>query len=134
MTIQTEEKIYGTGRRKCAIARVFVKPGNGNIEINSIPGELYLQKNKTIFEKINEPLNVLGLKNSYDLQITTHGGGIKCQADAIRLGLSRALCVERPENRAVLKSAGYLTRDARVKERKKYGLKKARKASQFSKR
>lgn len=132
--MQKEEKIYGTGRRKSAIARVFLKPGSGDIKINSIPGESYLQNNTTTIAKIKEPLNLLGLSDSYDLQINAHGGGIKCQADAICLGLSRALCVESPENRTVLKAAGYLTRDARVKERKKYGLKKARKASQFSKR
>jgi small subunit ribosomal protein S9 len=132
--MQKEEKTYGTGRRKRAIARVFVKPGSGDIKINSMSGGLYLQNNTTTLAKIKEPLVLLGLADAYDLQINAHGGGIKCQADAICLGLSRALCIESPGNRILLKSAGYLTRDARVKERKKYGLKKARKASQFSKR
>jgi small subunit ribosomal protein S9 len=96
--------------------------------------DLYLQFNPSILHGVKAPLEVLGLENDYDVLVNAHGGGVTGQAEAIRLGVARALCELAPENRGPLKAEGYLTRDPRAKERKKYGLKKARKAPQFSKR
>ena len=124
----------GTGRRKCSVAQVRLVPGSGNLIINGIPGESYLQFSPNYLRVSYAPLQVLGLLNQYDIHVNARGGGLTGQADAIRLGVARALCSINPENRTTLKSEGYLTRDPRVKERKKYGLKKARKAPQFSKR
>ena len=102
--------------------------------INGRPGDNYLQYNPTYLGVAKAPLEVLGLEAEYDILVSVKGGGITGQADAIRLGVARALCQLDPENRAPLKTEGYLTRDPRAKERKKYGLRKARKAPQFSKR
>jgi small subunit ribosomal protein S9 len=102
--------------------------------VNHKQGELYLQYNSQYINAAKVPLTTLGLENTYDIYVNTHGGGLKGQADAIKLGLARALCHMSDDNRASLKSEGFLTRDSRRKERKKYGLKKARKAPQFSKR
>lgn len=125
---------WGTGRRKTAIARVRLIPGEGKIVINGKPGDLYLQFNPTYISGVKAPLETLGLENEYDVMVNAHGGGVTGQADAIRLGVARALCELAPENRKPLKVEGYMTRDPRCKERKKYGLKKARKAPQYSKR
>lgn len=124
----------GTGRRKTSIARVQIIPGSGKLIINGLPGESYLQFSPNYLRISCAPLNVLGLSKEYDTYVKTEGGGLTGQADAIRLGLARALCSINPENRLMLKSEGLLRRDARVKERKKYGLRKARKAPQYSKR
>ncbi|NJK34813.1 MAG: 30S ribosomal protein S9 [Oscillatoriales cyanobacterium SM2_2_1] len=132
---QSNRAIYwGTGRRKTAVARVRVVPGTGNIVINGKPGDLYLQFNHTYISGVKAPLETLGLENEYDILANTFGGGVTGQAEAIRLGVARALCELSPENRKPLKVEGYLTRDPRCKERKKYGLRKARKAPQYSKR
>lgn len=134
-TDQSERVMYwGTGRRKSAIARVRLVPGTGQLIINKRPGEEYLQFNPGYLMSTKAPLEVLGLENDYDILVNVKGGGLTGQADAIRLGVARALCELAPENRKPLKVEGYLTRDPRAKERKKYGLKKARKAPQFSKR
>nr|YP_010338667.1 ribosomal protein S9 [Glaucosphaera vacuolata]UNJ18617.1 ribosomal protein S9 [Glaucosphaera vacuolata] len=125
---------YGTGRRKCAIARVYISSGTGNILINGEIAIQYLQYNSNYIKLITKPLQLLGLENTYDINIISKGGGLTGQASAIKLGIARALCVLDKNNRVILKSAGQLTRDSRVKERRKYGLKKARKAPQFSKR
>ena len=125
---------YGTGRRKSSIARVRLIPGSGKLIINKLPGESYLQFSPNYLRISFAPLKLLGLINEYDIYVQTEGGGLAGQADAIRLGIARALCIMNPENRYGLKSEGLLTRDSRVKERKKYGLKKARKAPQYSKR
>jgi small subunit ribosomal protein S9 len=125
---------YGIGRRKQAIAQVILKLGNGKLTINEKSGSVYLQNNLNYLKKINNPFLLLGIENTYDVNIKTHGGGLTGQTDAIMLGIARALTKLNLENRTILKPAGVLTRDARIKERKKYGLKKARKASQFSKR
>lgn len=125
---------FGTGHRKEAIARVRLVPGSGKAIINGIPGETYLQFSPNYLRISKAPLNSLGLETKYDMFVTASGGGLTGQTEAIRLGLSRALCKINPENRSALKFEGYLTRDARKVERKKYGLKKARKAPQFSKR
>lgn len=124
----------GTGRRKNAIARVRLVPGDGTITVNGKPGDLYLQYNAEYLAGAKAPLETLGLENEYDILVNAHGGGITGQADAIKLGVARALCELDPENRKPLKVEGYLTRDPRAKERRKYGLRKARKAPQFSKR
>lgn len=124
----------GTGRRKTSIARVRLIPGSGKLIINGIPGESYLQFSPNYLRISYGPLKILGLSKEYDIYVKTEGGGLTGQADAIRLGIARALCTINPENRIALKSEGFLTRDARVKERKKYGLRKARKAPQYSKR
>jgi len=124
----------GTGRRKSAVARVRLVPGNGQIRINGRPGEQYLQGNPAYLAVVKAPLETLGLEGEYDILVNAHGGGLTGQADAVRLGIARALCQLDPDNRKPLKVEGYLTRDPRAKERRKYGLKKARKAPQFSKR
>nr|CRF40178.1 Ribosomal protein S9 [Laurencia snackeyi] len=132
---QQNKVIYsGTGRRKTSIARVQIIPGSGKLIINGLPGESYLQFSPNYLRISCTPLNVLGLNKEYDIYVKAEGGGLTGQADAIRLGLARALCNINPENRLMLKSEGLLSRDARIKERKKYGLRKARKAPQYSKR
>ncbi len=126
-------KFYGTGRRKKSIARVYVMPGKGNITINkrSIDEYFGLETLKVI---VRQPLAALDAVEKFDVIVTVRGGGYTGQAGAIRHGIARALLQEDSENRATLKKLGYLTRDPRMKERKKYGLKAARRAPQFSKR
>jgi small subunit ribosomal protein S9 len=124
---------YGTGRRKCAIARVWLKPGEGKIVINGKDFKEYL--GRPVLEiLVRSPLVHLGLEAKYDVVCTAKGGGISGQAGAIRLGISRALVSIDEEFKKELKPEGYMTRDARVKERKKYGRKKARRGFQFVKR
>jgi small subunit ribosomal protein S9 len=124
---------YATGRRKCAIARVWVKPGEGNIIVNGKDYKAYL--GRPVLEiLVKSPLVHLGLDGKYDIVCTTKGGGISGQAGAIRLGISRALVTIDEEFKKELRAGGYMTRDARVKERKKYGRKKARRGFQFVKR
>ncbi len=133
--IEQDRVVYwGTGRRKCARARVRVVPGTGEVTINGKTAELYLQYNAGYIAAVKAPLETLGLETEYDLLIKAEGGGLTGQADAIRMGVARALCELDPENRKPLKVEGYLTRDPRAKERRKYGLRKARKAPQYSKR
>jgi len=122
-----------TGRRKEAIARVRIVPGTGQWRINSRSLEEYFP-NKVHQQLVNEPFRTLGLEGKYDVVARITGGGVTGQAGALRLGIARSLNEADAENRPALKKAGFLTRDARVKERKKYGLKKARKAPQYSKR
>ncbi len=124
---------YGTGRRKKSVARVFVSPGSGKITINKRDIDDYFGL-ETLKVIVRQPLEATGTIGKYDLYVTVKGGGFTGQAGAIRHGLSRALLQADDEYRAILKKAGYLTRDPRMKERKKYGLKAARRASQFSKR
>jgi small subunit ribosomal protein S9 len=109
-------------------------PGSGQLLINGKPGDLYLQFNPSYLSVAKAPLETLGLEAEYDILVNVRGGGLTGQADSIRLGVARALCQLDPENRKPLKVEGYLTRDPRAKERKKYGLHKARKAPQYSKR
>ena len=124
----------GLGRRKEAIARVRLTPGTGKITVNGRTLEDYFP-NKLHQQLITDPFKVLDLQGSYDVIARINGGGVAGQAGALRLGISRALNeIDRDNNRPALKKAGFLSRDARVIERKKAGLKKARKASQFSKR
>ncbi len=135
-TLSNKTKISysGTGRRKASIAQVRLIPGSGKLIINGLPGESYLQFSPNYLRISCLPLHILGLNKEYDVYVKAEGGGLTGQADAIRLGLARALCTINPEHRITLKAEGLLTRDARVKERKKYGLRKARKAPQYSKR
>jgi len=123
----------GTGRRKEAIARVRIAPGTGKWLINDRTLDEYFP-NKVHQQLISEPFVTLGADEAFDVVARISGGGVTGQAGALRLGIARALTLVDPESRPPLKKAGFLTRDARVKERKKYGLKKARKAPQYSKR
>lgn len=132
-TIFQKDKI-GLGKRKRAIARVFLVPGDGKVIINKVSGEKYLQYNTNYLNAILDPLEKLNLKNQFDIIAIVKGGGLTGQTDAIKLGVSRLLCKMESSNRLVLKPFGFLSRDSRIKERKKYGLRKARKASQYSKR
>ncbi len=135
MQIAEKRAVYiGTGRRKSSIARVRLIPGSGQLTINGRPGDHYLNFNPGYLALAKAPLETLGLESSYDIFVNAHGGGLTGQADSIRLGVARALCQLDGENRKPLKVEGYLTRDPRAKERKKYGLRKARKAPQYSKR
>lgn len=124
---------YGTGRRKSSVARVRVYPGTGKITINERDIDDYFGL-ETLKVIVRQPLELLGLTEKFDIVVRVQGGGVSGQAGAIRHGLSRALLEYDETLRPQLKKAGFLTRDPRMKERKKYGLKKARKASQFSKR
>lgn len=124
----------GLGKRKQAIARVFLVPGEGNLIINKIPGEKYLQYNETYLSAVFSPLEKLNLEKQFDIIAIVKGGGLTGQADAVKLGIARLLSKMDKENRIFLKPFGFLTRDSRIKERKKYGLRKARKAPQYSKR
>ena len=124
----------GIGKRKQSTARVFLIPGEGNILINKTPGEKYLQYNDTYLRTVWGPLQKLNLENQFDIVALVNGGGLTGQAQAIQLGVARLVCQIDKENRPILKPFGFLTRDARIKERKKYGLRKARKAPQYSKR
>ena len=124
----------GIGKRKKAIARVSIIPGNGNLLINHVSGEKYLQYNTTYLNTLWSPLKILKLEKQFDIIAILEGGGLTGQTQAIQLGLARLLCKMDNTNRPILKSYGFLTRDARIKERKKYGLCKARKAPQYSKR
>jgi small subunit ribosomal protein S9 len=134
MKIVFQKDKIGIGKRKRAIARVYLIPGNGNIIINKISGERYLQYNTNYLNNIWSPLEKLNLKKQFDIITIVKGGGLTGQADAIKLGVARLICKLDFENRIILKPFGFLSRDARIKERKKYGLRKARKASQYSKR
>ena len=125
---------YGTGRRKKSIARVYLVSGNGNITINKRPIDEYFGL-ETLKVIVRQPLVATETSEKFDVVVTVRGGGTTGQAGAIRHGIARALLqADSDEYRPVLKKAGYLTRDPRMKERKKYGLKKARRAPQFSKR
>jgi len=125
---------WGTGRRKTSVARVRLVPGSGTITINGRPGDNYLNYNPAYIAAVKAPLQTLGLTGEYDVLVNVRGGGLTGQADAIKQGAARALCELSADNRKPLKVEGHLSRDPRAKERRKYGLKKARKAPQFSKR
>ena len=125
--------IQSTGRRKRAIARVRIRPGTGVITINKRPLEDYFPSESQVVHA-TEPLRSVTVEESYDIDASIHGGGYSGQAGALRLGIARGLIELHPDERAGLKAEGMLTRDPRKKESKKYGLKKARKAPQYSKR
>ena len=125
---------YGLGRRKAATATARLYKGKGNITINDKPALEYLSGNKTYLAEINDPLALVSKQKDYDITILVKGGGLAGQVDAIKLAISKALTVEAADLRPVLKKAGFIKRDPREKERKKYGLRSARKKEQFSKR
>ncbi|MBD0409062.1 30S ribosomal protein S9 [Bacillus sp. 1021] len=124
---------YGTGRRKSSVARVRLVPGEGRIVVNNREISEHIPS-PALIEDIKQPLTLTETAGTYDVLVNVHGGGLSGQSGAIRHGIARALLEADPEYRATLKRAGLLTRDARMKERKKYGLKGARRAPQFSKR
>ncbi|MEW6191926.1 MAG: 30S ribosomal protein S9 [Bacillota bacterium] len=124
---------YGTGRRKNAIARVFLTPGEGQFLVNDRPFDAYFGR-KTLEVLVRQPFELTGMSGRFNVRARVSGGGISGQAGAVRLGIARALVQADPNLRPILKKAGFLTRDPRMKERRKYGLKKARRAPQFSKR
>ena len=130
---ETKPYFYGTGRRKDSVARLRVYQGTGKVTINDRDIDNYFGL-ETLKLIVRSPLVLLGLEGKYDVVVRVSGGGVSGQAGAIRHGLARALLQQNEENRSVLKKAGFLTRDPRMKERKKYGLKAARRAPQFSKR
>ena len=127
------EVIHKIGRRKTAVARIYLKEGSGVITVNKRNLTDYFNT-PTLQYKVKQPFALLGIEDTYDVKVNVYGGGITGQAEAIRLAISRSLCELDVENRAVLKPEGLLTRDPRMVERKKFGQKKARKRFQFSKR
>ncbi len=129
----TQQYYYGTGRRKTSTARVRLYPGEGAMVINGKPAAEYFSRDVDMVQAL-EPLRVTGTENQYMISVKVVGGGLTGQAGAIRHGIARALLAANPEFRPALKGAGLLTRDARAKERKKPGLKRARKAPQYTKR
>ena len=131
--LDKQGRAYATGKRKDAVARVWIKPGSGKIEVNGRPVEVYFAR-PVLRMILRQPLEVAGRATQYDLMVTVAGGGLSGQAGAVRHGLSRALTHFEPELRPALKREGFLTRDPRTVERKKYGKKKARRSFQFSKR
>ncbi len=126
-------RTYATGKRKDAVARVWLRPGIGTITVNKRPVENYFAR-PALRMIINQPAELVGRRTQYDVICTVKGGGLSGQAGALRHGISRALAAREPELRKMLKSGGFLTRDSRVVERKKYGKRKARRSFQFSKR
>ncbi len=131
--IDAQGRAYATGKRKDAVARVWIKPGSGKIVVNDRPVDVYFAR-PVLRMILRQPLQVASREDQYDIIATVAGGGLSGQAGAVRHGLSKALTYYEPELRAPLKKEGFLTRDPRVVERKKYGKKKARRSFQFSKR
>jgi small subunit ribosomal protein S9 len=131
--LDRQGRAYATGKRKDAVARVWIKPGTGKITINDRPLEIYFAR-PVLRMILKQPLGVAKRVDQYDLAVSVAGGGLSGQAGAVRHGLAKALTNFEPELRSLLKKEGFLTRDARVVERKKYGKKKARRSFQFSKR
>ena len=129
-----QKKNLGLGKRKQSVARVFLIPGEGNLLINQTSGDQYLQYNNTYLNTVWAPLEKLNLDKQFDIVALVKGGGLTSQTQSIQLAISRLLCKMDKGNRSILKPFSFLTRDARIKERKKYGLRKARKAPQYSKR
>ncbi|WP_078131299.1 30S ribosomal protein S9 [Leptospira kirschneri] len=128
------KEIWAVGRRKTSVARAKIKEGSGTITVNHKDIKDYLQNRKAIIEEAIRPLSLLNVQDKYDLNLNVTGGGITGQVGAIRHALARAICRIKPEFRPAVKKEGFLTRDPRMVERKKYGLHKARRGTQFSKR
>ncbi len=129
----TDNRTYATGKRKTAIARVWLKPGAGTIQVNGVACDAYFER-ETSRMVLRQGLELIEANDQFDIWATCQGGGKSAQAEAMRHGIARALCIFDPEKRGALKRAGFLTRDARKKERKKYGQPGARKRFQYSKR
>lgn len=130
----TKQYFYGLGRRKSASASVRIVPGKGTIEVNHVAAKEYFDGNKSMLAEITDPLALVSKQKDYDVTVLVHGGGLSGQVDAIKLGIAKALTAAHADLRPVLKKADLLKRDPREKERKKYGLRAARKREQFSKR
>ena len=130
----TTKYSYGLGRRKAATARARLYKGKGGITINNKVALDYLSGNKSLLAEVTDPLALVGKQKEFDVTILVSGGGLAGQVDAIKLAISKALTLDFPDLRPVLKKAGFIKRDPREKERKKYGLRSARKREQFSKR
>lgn len=130
----TTKYSYGLGRRKAATARARLYKGKGEITINNKVALDYLSDNKSLLAEVTDPLALVGKQKEFDVTILVSGGGLAGQVDAIKLAISKALTLDFPDLRPVLKKAGFIKRDPREKERKKYGLRSARKREQFSKR
>ena len=131
--LDKQGRAYATGKRKDAVARVWIKPGSGKVTVNGRPLEVYFAR-PVLRMILQQPLGVAKRVDQYDLTVSVAGGGLSGQAGAVRHGLAKALTNFEPELRSILKKEGFLTRDSRVVERKKYGKKKARRSFQFSKR
>ncbi len=131
--LDAQGRAYATGKRKDAVARVWIKPGKGTITVNQRPVDVYFAR-PVLRMILQQPLQLVNRADQYDIVVTVAGGGLSGQAGAVRHGLSKALTYYEPELRGPLKKEGFLTRDPRVVERKKYGKKKARRSFQFSKR
>ncbi len=131
--VDDQGRSYATGKRKDAVARVWIKPGSGKITVNGRDQEVYFAR-PTLRLIVNQPFQVAGRENQYDVVATVKGGGLSGQAGAVKHGISQAIQLAEPTLRGALKAAGFLTRDSRVVERKKYGKAKARRSFQFSKR
>ena len=129
--LDKQGRAYATGKRKDAVARVWIKPGKGTITVNSRPVEVYFAR-PVLRMILQQPLQLVGRNDQYDVVVTVAGGGLSGQAGAVRHGLSKALTYYEPDLRGPLKKEGFLTRDPRVVERKKYGKKKARRSFQFT--
>lgn len=132
-TVKLADAVYATGKRKDSVARVYLVPGKGNIIVNDIPANEYFRR-PVLQMILAQPFNVTKRETAYDVHAMVAGGGLSGQAGAVKHGISKALEKAEPELRAALKSAGFLTRDSRVVERKHYGFRKARRSTQFSKR
>ncbi len=128
------DRFYATGKRKTAIARVWIYPGEGQVSVNGIPYNEYFRDHIVAEDVIYAPFRVTGLLGKFDVMCTVEGGGKSAQAEAIRHGIARALVQFKEELKPLLRKAGYVTRDPREKERKKYGLRGARRGQQYSKR
>ncbi len=126
--------LYGLGRRKAATARARLYKGKGGLTINDKPASEYLSDNKTLLAEVTDPLAVVGKQKEFDITVLVKGGGLAGQVDAIKLAIAKAITVGNPDLRPTLKKAELMKRDPREKERKKYGLRSARKKEQFSKR
>ena len=131
--LDKQGRAYATGKRKDAVARVWIKPGSGKVSVNGRPLDVYFAR-PVLRMILQQPLGVAKRVDQYDLTVSVAGGGLSGQAGAVRHGLAKALTNYEPELRSILKKEGFLTRDSRVVERKKYGKKKARRSFQFSKR
>ena len=131
--LDEQGRAYATGRRKNAVARVWIKPGNGRLTVNGREGKVYFAR-PVLQMILNQPFAVADRIDQYDVWCTVKGGGLSGQAGAVRHGISRGLIIQEPGLRPILKKGGFLTRDSRVVERKKYGRRKARRSFQFSKR
>ena len=131
--VDEQGRSYATGKRKDAVARVWLKPGSGKISVNGKEGDTYFSR-PTLQMIIRQPFDVVERKEQFDVYCTVRGGGLSGQAGAVRHGISKALTLQEPELRGALKKNGFLTRDSRTVERKKYGKPKARRSFQFSKR